>query len=244
MAKQRRKPTTQEVFARVFDLTQRDHLSDFDVANIARKLTELPHRERVAKRSLKELVSHEKPSRRRVGITACRVIGRFGVPGLREALLQRLADTDRWVRHDAVLAVGAAGYDGSEVRELLENLVGDRDALKIAERGLWIWQPNGGVSSVNCDESNVDVWTRVQARCALDSLLEKQADLIAAPDPAWLTSDVLGLAWTIRETDAADLLPILADALEEAGCAKAELLRQCRAREGCVWILEWLIGPS
>lgn len=51
-------------------------------------------------------------------------------------------------------------------------------------------------------------------------------------DPAWRTETVLALAKGIEAESAFDRLPILADALEEAGCDDEVLLRHCR---GCEW---------
>jgi hypothetical protein len=67
---------------------------------------------------------------------------------------------------------------------------------------------------------------------------------VPGAEPGWLTSDVVGMAQAIREAGAADLMPILADALEDAGCADAELLRQCRAGECRDRIVEWLLAPA
>jgi hypothetical protein len=68
-------------------------------------------------------------------------------------------------------------------------------------------------------------------------------------DPAWLTGNdraVIHLAATIAGEGSFELMPILADALEDAGCADADVLRHCREggphRRGC-WVLE-LIVPS
>jgi hypothetical protein len=46
-------------------------------------------------------------------------------------------------------------------------------------------------------------------------------------DHRWLTTDVVELA-CLASTGHPDLLPILADALQDAGCADAELLGHCR----------------
>ena len=66
-------------------------------------------------------------------------------------------------------------------------------------------------------------------------------------DPSWLTSTVLTLAEGIYADRAFDRLPLLADALEEAGCADAEILRHCRKPgehvRGC-WLLDLLLGKS
>jgi hypothetical protein len=67
-------------------------------------------------------------------------------------------------------------------------------------------------------------------------------------DPAWLTwSDgtVRGLAQAIYDERSFDRLPILGDALEDAGCADTELLAHCRGAglhvRGC-WALDLLLG--
>lgn len=62
------------------------------------------------------------------------------------------------------------------------------------------------------------------------------------PD-AWRTEAVLGLAFGIRADEAFDRMPILADALEEAGCDELLVLNHCRLgehhRPDC-WILDQL----
>ena len=47
-------------------------------------------------------------------------------------------------------------------------------------------------------------------------------------DPRWRTPDVLGLARGIAEDGAWDRLPLLADALTDAGCSDEGLLAVCR----------------
>jgi hypothetical protein len=55
------------------------------------------------------------------------------------------------------------------------------------------------------------------------------------------------LAGSIYEDRGFDRLPILADALEEAGCTEAELLAHLRGRgphvRGC-WVLDLLLGKK
>jgi hypothetical protein len=66
-------------------------------------------------------------------------------------------------------------------------------------------------------------------------------------DPWWLTDNVDALATAIYDDHAFDDLPILADALEDAGCANTDLLGHCRAGgphyRGC-WALDLLLGKS
>jgi hypothetical protein len=63
-------------------------------------------------------------------------------------------------------------------------------------------------------------------------------------DPAWRTSDVLGLARGIYRDRAFDRMPILSDALMDAGCADKEMLAHCRAKtphvRGC-WVLDLIL---
>jgi hypothetical protein len=79
-------------------------------------------------------------------------------------------------------------------------------------------------------------------------------DLFGAPsrivevDPRWLAFNdgvVPKLARVIYDEDRFGDLPILADALEEAGCASAETLDHCRGRaphfRGC-WVVDALLG--
>jgi hypothetical protein len=65
-----------------------------------------------------------------------------------------------------------------------------------------------------------------------------------AVDPAWLTPNVGALATTIYEDRAFDRMPILADALEEAGCDNDDILAHCRGPgahvRGC-WILDLVL---
>jgi hypothetical protein len=61
----------------------------------------------------------------------------------------------------------------------------------------------------------------------------------------WNEGVVSRIAQTIYHDRAFDLLPILADALEEAGCGEAEILNHCRYPgchvRGC-WVLDLVLG--
>jgi hypothetical protein len=63
-------------------------------------------------------------------------------------------------------------------------------------------------------------------------------------NPAWCTSNVTGLAQSIYVDRAFDRLPILADALEEAGCDNADILNHCRQPgehvRGC-WVVDLVL---
>jgi hypothetical protein len=67
-------------------------------------------------------------------------------------------------------------------------------------------------------------------------------------DPAWITSTVVALARGIYDERAFDRMPILADALQDAGCDNAEVLNHCLDQEqrhfrGC-WLVDLLLGKT
>lgn len=74
------------------------------------------------------------------------------------------------------------------------------------------------------------------------------ADLVADTiKPLWLTQIVVALATGIAIDCAFDRLPILADALEEAGCDDVEMLNHCRGdkqhKQGC-WVVDLVLSTS
>jgi hypothetical protein len=67
-------------------------------------------------------------------------------------------------------------------------------------------------------------------------------------DPAWRTSDVMALATGIYESRDFTPTPILADALQDAGCDCDDLLNHCRGPQathvrGC-WALDLVLGKE
>jgi hypothetical protein len=69
----------------------------------------------------------------------------------------------------------------------------------------------------------------------------------AAFDPRWRTADVVGLARGIYEERAFDRLPLLADALMDAGCDQEDLRAHCRSAgphvRGC-WAVDLVRGRA
>jgi hypothetical protein len=66
-------------------------------------------------------------------------------------------------------------------------------------------------------------------------------------DSAWPSATGKQLVQAIYQEGAFDRLPILADALEEAGCTDAEILNHCRGPgphvRGC-WVVDLLLGKT
>ena len=87
------------------------------------------------------------------------------------------------------------------------------------------------------------------------AVLDELADLLrcivgnpfrpVAFDPSWCSPDVRALAGSIDAAGSFDAMPVLADALEEAGCTAAEVLEHCRGARpharGC-WVLDRVLG--
>jgi hypothetical protein len=94
---------------------------------------------------------------------------------------------------------------------------------------------------------------------AREAALEYQAqaaflrDLVGNPfrpvalDPAWLTPEVVHRAQSIYDDRAFEHLPVLADALEDAGCHEADILAHCRGPgphvRGC-WAIDHILGKE
>jgi hypothetical protein len=68
-----------------------------------------------------------------------------------------------------------------------------------------------------------------------------------ALDPSWLTSTVVALAEGIYQDRAFDRMPILADALQDAGCDNEAILNHCRQPgehvRGC-WVVDLVLAKE
>ncbi len=64
-------------------------------------------------------------------------------------------------------------------------------------------------------------------------------------DPAWLTSTVTSLARQMYDSRGFSAMPILADALQDAGCDNEDILNHCRTGSvhvrGC-WLVDLVLG--
>ena len=68
-----------------------------------------------------------------------------------------------------------------------------------------------------------------------------------ALSPSWLTGNVRDIAQAVYDERAFDRLPILADALLDAGCDSEAILSHCRSEgphvRGC-WVVDLILGKS
>jgi hypothetical protein len=113
-------------------------------------------------------------------------------------------------------------------------------------------------TAVQCVAQNISPaadgrWAQIDGSVLLPDLLR---DVFGNPfripfvDPAWLEwndGTVPRLAQVIYDERAFDRMPALADALEDAGCDDADILRHCREPgehvRGC-WVIDLLLGKE
>ncbi|MBN9517067.1 hypothetical protein J0H58_00885 [bacterium] len=66
-------------------------------------------------------------------------------------------------------------------------------------------------------------------------------------DPAWRTTAVVGVGMGMYEGRDFSPMPVLADALEEAGCTAPDVLEHCRGPNthvrGC-WVVDLVLGKT
>jgi hypothetical protein len=130
----------------------------------------------------------------------------------------------------------------------------DALAVKAIGAATWVAKPAVGLHEA---ATVLEYTLASEARLPPDEALLDRADLVrdvfgnpfrpAAVDPAWLAwndGTVARLARAVHDEGAFDRLPVLADALEEAGCADPDILAHCRAAgahvRGC-WLLDLLL---
>jgi hypothetical protein len=112
-----------------------------------------------------------------------------------------------------------------------------RGAIRLVHTpsGIYVEGPTGDWSSRAVDES------------LRKELEDKIPPFNLSLNPCWLTLTVRQLAQAIYDDRAFDRLPILADALEDAGCDNADILNHCRQPgehvRGC-WVVDLLLGKE
>jgi hypothetical protein len=163
-----------------------------------------------------------------------------------------LATTDeldacwRLVRSQLELYHGEPVYDasywacGNDIREDVE-----RCANYAANNSTLLVHQSGDEFDARCEKRREEELA-VQASLLHDlfgPLLFRSITL----DRSWFTSTVQQLAQSIYDDRAFDRLPILADALEDAGCDNADILNHCRQpgvhARGC-WVVDLVLGKE
>ncbi len=122
-----------------------------------------------------------------------------------------------------------------------------RAAVDVAKTDPLTWREHG------CARSALSGGTRMSEEAVRQVEVALVRDIAGNPfrpvtfAPEWLTPTVVGLATATDQTRDYTRLPILADALEEAGCDVADVLGHCRDpgphARGC-WVLDGLKGRA
>jgi hypothetical protein len=131
------------------------------------------------------------------------------------------------------------------IAELLADEQISREQLPVELSDAWICRPDAWEAAtihagcVVCDEDERSHCMAV-IRCIFGNPFRP-----VTTNPKFLTPTVQSLAQAIYTERAFDRLPILADALEEAGCTNLDILNHCRQpgvhARGC-WALDLVLG--
>ena len=104
----------------------------------------------------------------------------------------------------------------------------------------------------------MNLYHHSSSQCALKQYahllsLDHLRDIFSNPfrpvvfDPTWRTSTVVALAEAMYTSRRFDPMPVLADALQEAGCDDEQILTHCRGTDphvrGC-WVVDLVLGKS
>lgn len=99
-------------------------------------------------------------------------------------------------------------------------------------------------NEVDTTPAGIAIWTLMFAKNLVDGWLTTPLPLFPA---GWATDAVVGLARAAAEDGAFDRLPILADALEDAGCDHALALahlRTCADHAPQCWVADWVLAAN
>ncbi len=135
------------------------------------------------------------------------------------------------------------------------SLLGARQAALVAA---WVVDRGYHQSVISKVRDALAFHGEIQGKADIEALLAKMADALreifgnplrpVTLDPAWLTSDVLALARQMYESREFPTMPILADALQDAGCDNDDVLTHCRDANtthvrGC-WVVDLVLGKQ
>jgi hypothetical protein len=173
--------------------------------------------------------------------------------------------TDRKLRLFACASLEGAARWGEVARQVIE--LGERLAdgrateteaelarlralptLKTALTSIALWQPiRAVIAAVVADQISALNAGSPARDAALIRCVFGNPYRPVTFDPRWRTADVVGLAAAIYDDRAFDRLPLLADALMDAGCADEDVIAHCRSPgphvRGC-WVLDLILAKS
>jgi hypothetical protein len=194
------------------------------------------------------------------------------LPAIVQASGLKQAPVDQRLEFPTEAVVAALRLNAVRVMEAHADGLADRDAMRLAREGSDLpippgedaWEAARAVAELAAPESQPG-WALARAPRQLGATGRPQPgrhtallrELFINPfrpmppiDPSWLAWSggcVRNLAQTIYDERAFERLPILGDALEEAGCTNEEMLSHCRSGgehvRGC-WAVDALLGQE
>ncbi|MDB5310243.1 MAG: hypothetical protein JWO38_4445 [Gemmataceae bacterium] len=164
-------------------------------------------------------------------------------------LVRSLLPTERWARLLDLAGRLADGAATNEERAQAVHAAGratDRATAVVAYATYKDASPAnaiGALANVKAVNPICDYYLAGAIRCIFGPLPFRPV----SPGPSWLTSPVVALAEGISADRAYDRLPLLADALQEAGCENDDILAHCREPgahvRGC-WVVDLVLGKE
>ncbi len=188
---------------------------------------------------------------------SCVEVAERFVDGL--ATEQEMAEV--WEAFDAAAFQGdLEDYRAIDWHEAIRNLVGFTDpaasfevAWKAAEGfGSFAAQSIPVTAPESWSAARTEAWKKAERdeRAVQTNLLRNIFGNPFRPasfDPAWRTRTAAAIAQVIYDDRDFSLLPVLADALEDAGCENADILNHCRQPgehvRGC-WVVDLVLGKE
>jgi hypothetical protein len=127
--------------------------------------------------------------------------------------------------------------------EALERSIGQDSSTELTDiMDSWAEAHLGSGRIMGWTDANPDADISVLLRCIVGNPFRP-----VTCDPSWRTSTVVGLAEAIYADRAFDRLPIMADALEDAGCTHPGVQSHCRGdgphARGC-WVIDLILGKA
>jgi hypothetical protein len=133
-------------------------------------------------------------------------------------------------------------YGSDSIEGFLALVMGDIDALHAASEAARIadrWMTR--------DYANHSRTQKTQLRHQFHDIFGNPFRRVAF-DPNWRTATAVGLAQTMYDARDFNAMPILADALQDAGCEDAAILGHCRDANGVhvrgCWVVDLVLGKS
>jgi hypothetical protein len=164
-------------------------------------------------------------------------------------LVRLEAELDSWVEVETYVEHQQSPEFTQFLQVLIERTVSKGRGLQHIHSGRWSWDWKW---SFECERANgLAIRADAREKTRRANLLR---ELFCNPfrpvtfNPSWRTSDVLLLAQGISDQRAFDRMPILADALQDAGCDNEDILNHCRDANathvrGC-WVVDLVLGKE